>query len=196
MNKRLQSALWIGVGVLAGILLVGIWTPTHAYPEYTGRTGQQCTACHVNPAGGGPRTIRGLLWIAEGRPDEVPPLPGGDMQAEGETVDGPALYDARDCALCHGPVGEGDTGPVLTEHEWPAEELVGIIVEGTGTMKGYGPDAFSQAELEALVAYVQAIGRGEIQATVVLKKRLLPPPQRPCPTDKALIVPYSGCGGN
>jgi mono/diheme cytochrome c family protein len=196
MNKRLQSALWIGLGALAGILLVGIWTPAQAYPEYTSRTGQQCTTCHVNPAGGGPRTLRGLLWIAEGRPDEVPLLPGSDAQAAGETVDGPALYDAHDCALCHGPVGEGDVGPALTEREWTAEELAGIVVSGVGTMKGYGTDAFSQAEMEALVDYVQAIGSGEIQVTVVLKKRLLPPPQRPCRIESAQRIPRSNCGGN
>jgi cytochrome c5 len=196
MSKYLQSVIWIGIGVLAGVLLVGIWTPTHAYPEYTTRTGEQCTACHVNPAGGGPRTLRGLLWIAEGRPDEMPALPGGELKAEGETIDGAALYDARDCALCHGPVGEGDTATALTQYEWSAEELTVAIVEGVGAMKGYGAHAFSQAEMEALIVYVQAIGRGEIYSTVVLKKRLLPPPQLPCAFNLQLLPPLNNCGGN
>ncbi len=196
MNKRIHSALWIGLGVLAGVLLVGIWTPTHAYPEYTNRTNQQCSACHVNPAGGGPRTLRGLLWIAAGRPDEIPPLPGGEARDAGETLDGATLYDDRDCDLCHGPSGEGDAGPAFTEHEWPAEEVATVVVNGVGAMKGYGADAFSQAELDALIGYIQAIGKGEVQVTVVLKKRLLPPPQLPCTSTPGISVPRSGCGGN
>jgi cytochrome c5 len=196
MNKVIYSIFWIGLGVLAGVVLAGIWTPTHAYPEYTTRTGEQCTACHVNPAGGGPRTLRGLIWIAEGRPDEMPALPGGDQKPADETVDGAALYDNRDCALCHGPVGEGDTATALTDREWPHDDLVSAIVDGVGTMKGYGAAAFSEAELEALVTYVQAIGRGEIYSTVVLKKRLLPPPQLPCSSNPISFLPGSSCGGN
>lgn len=196
MNRTVRAIFWIGLGVLVGILVVGTWTPTHAYPEYASRTGEQCTACHVNPAGGGPRTLRGLLWIAEGRPDTVPPLPGSDQPTESEEVDGAALFENRDCALCHGPNGEGDAGPALTETDWSADEVTDIIVNGVGAMKGYGTEAFSQAELEALVSHVQAIGRGEIQSTIVLQKRLLPPPQFPCNAEPLAPIPRNGCGGN
>ena len=61
MMRSMQSIIWIALGVLLGFSLFAIWPEVHAYPEYTDRTGDQCTACHVNPAGGGPRTLRGLI---------------------------------------------------------------------------------------------------------------------------------------
>jgi mono/diheme cytochrome c family protein len=76
----------------------------HALPEYTGRTGESCGTCHVSAGGGGPRTLRGLLWAARGKPDEIPELPGSTL-APG-VVDGIELYDIA-CSGCHGFTGEG-----------------------------------------------------------------------------------------
>jgi len=86
--------------------------PVHALPEYVERTGVSCGVCHVNPGGGGPRTMRGLLWSAQGRPDEVPTL-GNILLAPGVS-DGGELYDIA-CANCHGFAGEGLFGTALTK---------------------------------------------------------------------------------
>lgn len=204
MNKYLRSAAWIGLGVLAGMLVVISWQPAHALPEYATRTGQQCATCHVNPAGGGPRTLRGLLWIARGRPDEVPPLPGSEAETDGAALSGATLYEKFECSRCHGLVGNGDVGPALNQGEQSTDELVQIIRNGVGAMKGFRPDILSDEELNILIPYVQAIGRGEIQSSVVLQKRLLPAPQDSCGADTsalpfpsdALKTERPACGGN
>lgn len=64
----------IGVIIILGIGSLSDSNPVHALPEYSTHTGQACGTCHVNPGGGGPRTLRGLLWAAQGRPDVVPML--------------------------------------------------------------------------------------------------------------------------
>lgn len=195
MRNLLHSLFWIGLGVVAGLVVTGTWATTYALPEYTARTGEQCTTCHVNPAGGGPRTLRGLLWLAQGKQDTVPALPGGTSE-EGGALDGPALYAKLECDRCHGTVGEGGVGPALNVTEWESAHVSDVIVNGVGTMKGYGADALSDAEMETLVAYVQAMGRGEVQSTIILQKRLLPPAQLGCSTPPVAAHPATACGGN
>lgn len=195
MPRQLNSALWIGFGVLLGVLLFAVWQPAHAYPEYTDRTGQQCTACHINPAGGGPRTLRGLLWIAEGRPDTIPALPGSEQDGEG-ALDGPTLYAQFECDLCHGPVGEGDVGGPLVDREWATDQLIDVLRNGYESMKGYSPAVMSDEEMEALIPYIQAIGRGEVQSTVFLGKRTLPPARFGCGVQSELSPTRADCGGN
>lgn len=196
MSKQLRSVAWISLGVLVGLLVFAAWPPAHALPEYATRTGQQCAVCHVNPAGGGPRTLRGLLWLAQDRPDQVPALPGSEEEADEAALDGPTLFEKFECSSCHGPTGEGDIGPALNQGELPTTELVEIIRSGTGIMKGYRPDMMSDEELDVVIPYVQAIGRGEIQASVILQKRLLPPAQLICGTDSSAVSGRIDCGGN
>jgi hypothetical protein len=69
-------------------------------PEYAARTGQACAVCHVNPAGGGPRTVRGLLWVAQGKPDQVPPLPGSAAEEPAATMsDGVEMAGERSSTI-------------------------------------------------------------------------------------------------
>lgn len=204
MRKYLRSVAWIGLGVLAGMLGWITWPTAHALPEYATRTGQQCATCHVNPAGGGPRTLRGLLWIARGRPDEVPPLPGSEAETDEAALNGATLYEKFECSRCHGLVGNGDVGPALNQGERSTDELVQIIRNGVGAMKGFRPDILSDEELNILIPYVQAIGRGEIQSSVILQKRLLPAPQLSCGADSSALpfpsdslkTEHLACGGN
>jgi hypothetical protein len=199
MNKYLHSIAWIGLGVLVGMLVFMAWPsarPTHALPEYATRTGQPCATCHVNPAGGGPRTLRGLLWLAQGRPDQVPLLPGSEEGTGPTELDGATLFTKFECSRCHGPVGEGNIGPALNQAELPSAELVEIIRNGKGIMKGYRSDVMSDEEMDAVIPYVQAIGRGEIQPTFILQKRLLPPAQLNCGAESAALPPRTDCGGN
>lgn len=196
MTKPLRSVAWIGLGVLVGMLVFMTWPSAHALPEYATRTGQQCATCHVNPAGGGPRTLRGLLWLAQDRPDQVPPLPGSEVEEGEAALDGAALFENFECSRCHGPTGEGDIGPALNQAELPTAELAAIIRNGTGIMKGYRPDVMSDEEIDTLIPYLQAIGRGEIQASVILQKRLLPPAQLTCGAGLSDLPMRTDCGGN
>lgn len=195
-GKWLRSVAWIGLGILVGVLAFAGQRPAHALPEYAARTGEQCTTCHVNPAGGGPRTLRGLLWLAQGRPDQVPPLPGGETETGEGALDGAALYQKFTCASCHGPSGEGGVGPALNLIELPADQIVQVIRNGEGGMMGYKPDVMSDVELDSIVQRVQALGRGEVQSDIVTERRLLPPGQLTCGPGSSASSPRNDCGGN
>jgi cytochrome c5 len=194
MKRHAYSLAWIALGALLGTMLLWAALPAHAYPEYTDRTGEQCTACHVSPAGGGPRTLRGLLWIADGRPAEVPPLPGGGDTAG--VLDGPTLFNRFECNRCHGAVGEGGVAAPLNATEWDEAQLTDIIRNGISSMNGYPPETMSDEELAVLIPYIQAIGRGEVQASEVLYQRPLPPARLGCDEDTTAAAVVRGCGGN
>ncbi|MBW7884603.1 MAG: cytochrome c [Caldilineaceae bacterium] len=138
--------------------------------------------------------MRGLLWTAEGKPDVVPPLPGGEAEA-GAELDGATLYNQFECSRCHGIVGEGGVAAALNQTEWPEDELIDIIRNGRDAMNGYPPETLLDEELQALIPYVQAIGRGEVESTIVLYKRQLPPPRLSC-SDAAQPATRTDCGGN
>lgn len=195
MNNRLRPIFWISLGVLVGLLVFAARPTAHALPEYAARTGQPCATCHVNPAGGGPRTMRGLLWVAQGKPDQVPALPGGEKKAGVVTLDGQALFAKFACSGCHGPQGEGGIGPALNQAGVPADEITQVVRNGQGAMMAFNADTISDAELQAIVEYVQALGRGEVQAGPVLETRPLPPAQLTCggPSES---TGRANCGGN
>jgi mono/diheme cytochrome c family protein len=113
-----------------------------------------------------------------------------------EALDGPGLYEKLECGRCHGLTGEGDVGPALNDGEQERAVLTDVIVNGVGTMKGYGVGTLSVAEMEVFVAYLQAIGRGEVQSAVILQKRLLPPAQLSCTNNPVNVPASAACGGN
>jgi cytochrome c5 len=190
--------LWIGVGVLVGTLVFATRPIAHALPEYTARTGEACTTCHVNPAGGGPRTERSALWIAEGRPDQVPALPESQEASSSPALDDQALYNQFSCAACHGPSGEGASGPAIDEGAWPAELLAEIIRDGQGTMPGYDQSVLSDDELSAIVRYTQAIGDAEAPTKLEPEPGPRGPAPAMCGGERAAEAAStgSGCGGN
>jgi hypothetical protein len=64
LDKR---ALRLSVPVLlCAALVVASSVPTQARPAYALRTGLPCGQCHINPAGGGPRTAFGKAFAANG----------------------------------------------------------------------------------------------------------------------------------
>lgn len=195
MIKHLRPVGWITLGALVGLLVFAARPSAHALPEYAARTGQPCATCHVNPAGGGPRTLRGLLWVAQGKPDKVPPLPGG-QEKPSTTLNGQALFEKFACAGCHGPNGEGGVGPALNQAELPAEEITQVVRNGRGAMMAFKSDVMSDAELEAVIQFVQALGRGEVEAGPVLEKRPLPPAQLTCGASPSTAGRRTDCGGN
>ncbi len=157
--KNLLPTLLIVPSMLILLLLVSHKT-AEALPEYATRTGEPCAVCHVSAGGGGPRTMRGLLWAAKGKPDKVPELPGL-MIAPGVS-DGIELYQIG-CGGCHGLKGEGKSAMGLANTNIGQGAikdftLNGISKLGMPTFKGL----FTDDQLNTLVTFVAGIASGEI----------------------------------
>ncbi len=61
--------LGFGAIIAFGALATSVWIaprPANATPAYASQTGLACGRCHVNPAGGGPRTAFGKAFAANG----------------------------------------------------------------------------------------------------------------------------------
>lgn len=180
--------IMLAVGVYMIVTLGVSEQPVHALPEYATRTGEPCNTCHVSPGGGGPRTLRGLLWAARGRPDQVPALPGV-LIAPGVEI-GAELYDVT-CAACHGAGREGLF----------AMSLIGTGIDGStvrsfvqrGIPRSGMPSfdgQFSDDQLEALVTYIVGLANNQIEP---------PPDSYPLPAGEFKCEPHDApapCGGN
>lgn len=185
-NLQLLAIAGIAVFVL---LVIASWSnPVYALPEYAKRTGESCATCHVNPGGGGPRTLRGMLWAAKGRPDQVPVLPNV-LLAPGVT-DGAELFEIA-CSTCHGYYGEGlfgrelaNTG--LNENKIRSNILNGRIQSGMPSFEG----KFTDTQLQALVNYVVSLANGT--AEIPPAEYPLDPPAFNCSARGASET----CGGN
>lgn len=174
------------------VILSGPTPAAHALPEYANRTGEPCATCHVSPGGGGPRTLRGLLWAARGRPDQVPSLPNV-LIAPGVT-NGRELYDIA-CAACHGAKGEGLfgaalTGTALREPKIRSNVLRGRERSGMPSFEGQ----FTDEQLDVLVTYVAGLASGEIAPPPDTYP--LPPGKLVCPSNPAATTCGSSKGGN
>ncbi|GAB4495908.1 MAG: hypothetical protein Fur0016_06430 [Anaerolineales bacterium] len=182
----------LGIAALALLIFLAISTASNtaqALPEYSHRTGEPCATCHVNPGGGGPRTLRGALWAARGRPDAVPDLPGV-LLAPGVT-DGAELYEIA-CASCHGLYGEGlfgrrlaNTG--LKESKIRSNILKGRLQSGMPSFDGM----FTAEQLQALIDYTLALSTGK--AEIPPASYPLEPPAFDCITQSSSSTT---CGGN
>lgn len=161
MTQKLTFALTSLTLLSIFVLSFGLFLaqPAHALPEFSPRTGESCATCHVNPGGGGPRTMRGLLWAAKGRPDAVPELPGV-LIAPGVS-DGEELYQIA-CASCHGEFGEGMFGTRLIYSGLNKAKIRGNILRGRlqSGMPSY-EGKFTDQQLEALVEYTLALVNAE-----------------------------------
>ncbi|RME73719.1 MAG: cytochrome c [Chloroflexi bacterium] len=193
-TKLLMVVQYGAIGLAAGLVFVLVrysWTPpapAHALPEFAARTGEPCATCHVSPGGGGPRTLRGMLWAARGRPDQVPQLPGV-LIAPGVT-DGPELFDIA-CSACHGAKGEGLFGTALAGTALREGKIRSAIERGRerSGMPAFAGQ-FTEAQLDALVSYVAGLANGTTA----------PPPDTyplepgipSCSANPALVT----CGGN
>lgn len=188
--KLIQLVILASI-VVVTILVTGLISGepvAHSFPEYAVRTNEACSACHVNPGGGGPRTLTGLLWTAQGRPDLVPQLenvliaPGVD--------DGVELYDLA-CQSCHGASGEGLFGLPLANSGLPENKIRSAILRGRDRsgMPSY-ESKFTDKQLDMLVDYVTGISSGQIDPAP--SSYPLDPAQISC-TGTFLRDP---CGGN
>ncbi len=68
--KRVPLLLLVLILTLSFVFYLA--APTSAMPEYATRTGEPCASCHVSPAGGGLRNLRGQAWVLEDKPGIVP----------------------------------------------------------------------------------------------------------------------------
>jgi mono/diheme cytochrome c family protein len=193
MNHQLRSLQIASLAIIGLVIffVIGLIVgehPAHALPEYAQRTGESCAVCHVNPGGGGPRTLRGMLWSAQGNPDKVPEL-GNVLIAQG-VESGAELYDIA-CAGCHGDYGEGLFGNAITLSGVRDSKVESSILRGrerSGMPAFEG--RFTDEQLEALVEYVTGIASGMIEPLPASFP--LPPVEYGC----APGVESSGCGGN
>lgn len=67
---------------------------------------------------------------------------------------------ARVCAQCHGddPADGGD-GPALIPMDRTAQQVLGIVRSGTGKMHPLPESKISDAEVTAIVAYLQMLSK-------------------------------------
>ncbi len=163
---RVFSFVFVALAILGffSLILFSGAMPSHALPEYAQRTGEPCATCHVNPGGGGPRTMRGLIWAAKGKPDAVPDLPG--VLAAPGVADGEELFQVA-CASCHGVNGEGMFGARLVNGRLPENKIRSNILRGrlqSGMPSFDGK--FTSAQLDALIAYVVALENGQTTPSV------------------------------
>ncbi|MBS1252493.1 MAG: Cytochrome c6 [Anaerolineales bacterium] len=170
------------------VILSGPTPAAHALPEYAERSGEPCATCHVSPGGGGPRTLRGLLWAARGRPDQVPVLPNV-LIAPGVT-NGLELYDVA-CSACHGQKGEGLFGATLADTALRESKVRSNVLRGrerSGMPAFEGQ--FTEEQLDVLVNYVAGVASGQIEPPPDTYP--LPPGRLTCGSDSA----PAACGGN
>jgi hypothetical protein len=64
MNFRTIGITLLAVGAI--MVAVAALRPAAAMPAYAAETQKPCGACHVNPAGGGPRNAFGEAFAANG----------------------------------------------------------------------------------------------------------------------------------
>jgi mono/diheme cytochrome c family protein len=173
------SVVMIGAGMF---LFFSIQT-AHAYPEFAARTGETCGVCHFSPAGGGPRTPRGEIWVLDGMPDVVPGLESDISQEpviieeeldvtpadEGLLTTGSQLYELFACDGCHGKDGEGTTdAPPLNLEVISAEVISQTIRTGPEAMPAIPETMLPPEQMEAMVAFVQNLATGRIIRVEIL----------------------------
>lgn len=169
--------------VVVSVMLIGDVPPTHALPEYATLTGEGCATCHVSPGGGGPRTLRGLVWAVRGKPAKVPTLPG--VLVAPNVTDGAELFDIA-CAACHGKKAEGLFAIGLVGIDISKISVRSFIERGiprSGMPSFEGQ--FTDAQLTALVDFVAGLSNGTVKP--LPDSYPLPPARFKCDAQK-------GCG--
>jgi cytochrome c oxidase subunit 2 len=80
---------------------------------------------------------------------------GDDDGGSGGDASGEDVYNSN-CARCHGPDGEGGTGPELgggaVAENMSLEEQIDVITNGRGGMPAWG-DELSESEIEAVATF-------------------------------------------
>jgi mono/diheme cytochrome c family protein len=77
-------------------------------------------------------------------------------------IEGKRLFLAYGCYQCHGTTGAGGgtAGPKLAPNPLPLEGVKAKLRTASGRMPVYTPAVVTDAEIAAIVAYLQSIPRG------------------------------------
>lgn len=90
-------------------------------------------------------------------PTAIKPSPGGGSPASSQIVaTGRALY-LNACASCHGREGQGQRGPSLHHLGDPDAKIARNIRNGFPPRMPAFKDQYTNAQIKALVAYVQSL---------------------------------------
>jgi mono/diheme cytochrome c family protein len=104
------------------------------------------------PVVAGAAVVVGAFALAQARVFE-PSTAGGGSVTSGDVEAGELVFE-RECAGCHGPGGEGRSGPRLRGTELVAEDVTARVRQGGGVM----PAGLVSGQEEAdVVAYVVSI---------------------------------------
>ncbi len=111
-----------------------------------------------------------LLLVGTGSIPGATPPAGGTVAAVGQT--GQSLY-LQSCATCHGAQGQGTaSGPALTDAGAAAADFMlstgRMPLAAPGVQPVRKPQPLTNAQVEALVAYVASLGHGPDIPTVVV----------------------------
>jgi mono/diheme cytochrome c family protein len=89
--------------------------------------------------------------------------PAGNSASDATAARGKSIYKSQGCAGCHGEAGGGASGPALTHTsaQYPPAKLTAVLKTPTAQMKAAGmtPLSVNAADMEALVSYVDGLGK-------------------------------------
>ena len=81
-----------------------------------------------------------------------------ELAAQDGKSPGQEPYD-RVCKVCHGPEGQGDSGPRLVPSNREYEELLGIVREGLEMMPPISERRLSDEEVAQITKYLQSLSK-------------------------------------
>ena len=96
-------------------------------------------------------TIAGCFATARRGVPVDDPIPLTDPQVERGRV----VFD-RHCSMCH-PGGAGGVAPAINNKPLPGALIKAQVRMGLGAMPAFGPEAISDEDLEAIVAYLEVL---------------------------------------
>jgi len=106
--------------------------------------------CRSLPRAGTRRPVHALLLLVASSVAAV---------AWADDPPGKAAY-ARVCATCHGDdPGDGGDGPALVPLYRSEQQVLGIVRSGTGKMHPLAESKISDADVAAIVAYLQSLSK-------------------------------------
>jgi len=89
--------------------------------------------------------------------------PAGNSTSDATAAHGKSIFESQHCAACHGEAGVGASGPALTHTsaQYPPSKLTAVLKAPTAPMKAAGmvPVTVNAADMEALVSYVDGLGK-------------------------------------
>lgn len=94
-------------------------------------------------------------------------LPASPTAMSGATNEGAALYEGRNCYVCHGGEGKGNATmkniPNFTDAAWQKkvtdDEMFKVIRNGKPPMPAYNPKQLTDEQIKTLILYVRSLSK-------------------------------------